>query len=189
MILGELGTLGVFGVEIAEPVPVPAPIAIITGPETVEAGKEVTLKVYVIGDASEYTYEWILDNGDVQLIPNGNELTFAAPINQTASMVKVGVIARAGELVSEKATFTTQVDAEPEKSTLRIKVAGLDIGLRDITLFKLSNPTEPLFEGEVLVSKNRVNATVYAPKGTTLIGWHVGTNAPFTTTCIYGVTE
>ena len=171
------------------PETVPAPIAIITGPETVEAGKDVTLKAYVIGDANEYTYEWILEDGGVQLIPNGNELSFTAPINQIASMVKVGVIARAGELVSEKATFTTQVDAEPEKSTLRIKVAGLDIGLRDITLFKLSNPTEPLFKGEVLVSKNRVNATVYAPKGTTLIGWHVGTNAPFTTTCIYGVTE
>lgn len=175
--------------EIEEPIPAPAPIVIITGPETVEAGKDVTLKAYVIGEPEQYTFNWSVEQGDVQTTSHGKELTFTAPIAQAANQIEIGVVASTSESISEKATFTVQVAAEPEKSTLRIKVAGLKIGLRDITLYALSNPLEPLFEGEVLVSKNRVTATVYAPKGTKLIGWHLGDDAPYTSTCIYGITE
>jgi hypothetical protein len=173
-----------------------APTVSITGDASLTAGAPGTYTANVndpdTGDS--HTYLWRIVSGDGSLNETQTQsVTLTSTIKTVSNTVRLGCIAHDETAPSEEAFFDVAVAAyvppvQATQSTLRLKIAGLAIGLRDLTLFDMQTK-ELLFTGDVLVNKYRVNVPLSPPKGTKVFGWHAGSNPPYTSTGVYGVTE
>ncbi|ABG39240.1 hypothetical protein Patl_0712 [Paraglaciecola sp. T6c] len=173
-----------------------APTVSITGEASLTAGAPGTYTANIndpdAGDS--HTYIWRIVSGDGSLNEtNTASVTLTSTVKAVSNTVRLGCIVHDGTEPSEEAFFDVTVAAyvppvQTTQSTLRLKIAGLAIGLRDLTLFDMQTK-ELLFTGDVLVNKYRVNVPLTPPKGTKVFGWHAGSNPPYTSTGVYGVTE